>query len=282
MNTKITHGKRFLGKHVLITGAAQGIGHEIARQFALEGATITLFDRASKTLKQTISKFKAAGFTAYGDVVDVSKSQQVKTAVDRAEARMPIDIVINNAGTSTPEQNFLEMSDADWHSILDINLSSMFYLSRAVCRHMVKRRRGAIVNMGSICSFAAEFGYANYNVSKAGVVMLTQHLALELAHVGIRVNAVCPGRIRTPLIAELEDPEVNQRFVDRFIPMDRDGTPQEVAPAFLFLASDEARFITGQTLVVDGGQLAGMKPDASMLKRNGFRGQGSGFRKEKS
>jgi NAD(P)-dependent dehydrogenase (short-subunit alcohol dehydrogenase family) len=270
MNGKTTRGKRFQGKHVLITGAAQGIGHEIARQFASEGATITLFDRAAKTLKQTISKFKADGVGVYGTVVDVSKSQQVKAAVDRAERRMPIDILINNAGTSTPERNFLEMSDADWHSILDINLSSMFYLSRAVCRHMVKRRRGAIVNMGSICSFAAEFGYANYNVSKAGVVMLTQHLSLELAHVGIRVNAVCPGRIRTPLIAELEDPEVNQRFVDRFIPMDRDGTPEEVAPAFLFLASDEARFITGQTLVVDGGQLAGMKPDDRMLKRKGF------------
>lgn len=272
MNAKATRAKRFAGKHVLITGAAQGIGHEIARQFALEGATITLFDRAAKKLTQSISKFKGAGFRVYGAVVDVSKSQLVKAAVDRAERRMPIDVLINNAGTSTPEQNFLEMSDADWHSILEINLSSMFYLSRAVCRHMLKRRRGAIVNMGSICSFAAEFGYANYNVSKAGVVMLTQHLALELAHEGIRVNAVCPGRISTPLIAELEDPQVNQRFVDRFIPMGRDGTVEDVAPAFLFLASDEARFITGQTLVVDGGQLAGMKPDEAMLRRNGFRG----------
>lgn len=270
MKNKTTRGKRFFGKHVLITGAAQGIGYEIARQFAVEGATITLFDRAAKKLKQTVSKLKAAGFDAYGAVVDVSGAQQVKSAVDRAERRMQIDILINNAGTSTPERNFLEMSDADWHSILDINLSSMFYMSRAVCRQMLKRRRGAIVNMGSICSFAAEFGYANYNVSKAGVVMLTQHLALEMAHVGIRVNAVCPGRISTPLIAELEDPEVNQRFIDRFIPMNRDGTPQDVAPAFLFLASDEASFITGQTLVVDGGQLAGMKPDLSMLTRNGF------------
>ena len=259
---------------MLITGSAQGIGHEIARQFASEGATITLFDRASRKLKQTISKFKAAGFDAYGAVVDVSKSQPVKAAIDRAERRMPIDILINNAGTSTPEQNFVELSDADWHSILNINLSSMFYVSRAVCRHMLRRRRGAIVNMGSICSFAAEFGYVNYNVSKAGVVMLTQHLALELAHIGIRVNAVCPGRISTPLIAELEDPQVNQRFIDRFIPMNRDGTPQDVAPAFLFLASDEARFITGQTLVVDGGQLAGMKPDPAMLKRNAFHDAG--------
>jgi 3-oxoacyl-[acyl-carrier protein] reductase len=132
---------------------------------------------------------------------------------------------------------------------------------------MAERKSGVVVNMSSKNGLDGEFGYAHYNASKAGVVLLTKTMALELAHLGIRVNAVCPGYIETPMSREIDPPEFTAAFVDRYIPMNIAGTPEMIAPLFLFLASAESAFITGQVFVADGGQLAGQKPGKDLLSK---------------
>jgi len=252
---------RFAEKHVIVTGAARGIGYEIARQFAEEGATLSLFDINYEILERTAAKFRKDYSVMVNSYhVDVSNPKDVKREIDYAESKAPVDILINNAGIATSEKNFLDMELEEFSRVIEVNFMSMFYTARAVAPNMIKRRGGAIVNMGSINSFVPEFGYANYNSSKFAVVGLTRTLAIELAPYNIRVNCVCPGRIATELIGGLESEAINAEFVDRNIPMNRDGRPNEVAPAFLFLASDDASYINGQTLIVDGGLSAGIKP----------------------
>jgi 3-oxoacyl-[acyl-carrier protein] reductase len=249
---------RFVNKHVLITGAARGIGFEIARHFAAEGALLTLFDNHKENLENAQRSLSEITRTQT-HVVDVRSKPQVIEAVTKAEQFSPIDVLINNAGVAS-EIPFLQISEDDWRTVLDINLTGMFFVAQAVCAKMVERKKGVVVNMGSKNGLDGEAGYAHYNASKGGVVMLTKTMALELAHVGIRVNAVCPGYIQTPMSYEIDSPEFTSAFVDRYIPLNRTGKVEDVAPAFLFLASDDGRFITGQTLVIDGGQLAGQKP----------------------
>lgn len=251
--------ERFVGKHVLITGGARGIGFEIARQFAREKATISLFDTHKQNLALAATEIKNMGSQVYTYPVDVSNKQQVLTAVTQAENTAPINVLINNAGIAR-ETPFLDITDQEWKEIMDVNLTGMFYVAQAVCRHMLKRKKGVVVNMASKNGLDGESGYAHYNASKGGVIMLTKTMALELAHVGIRVNAVCPGFIQTPSSIETDPADFTQQFVDRYIPMNRPGSVEEVAPAFLFLASEESSFMTGQIIIMDGGQLAGQKP----------------------
>ena len=258
--------QRFTGKHVLITGGARGIGLEIARHFAREGAMLTLFDTHAGNLATAAEHFRAAGARVQTFEVDVADRRQVTDAVDRAEAAAPIHVLVNNAGIAG-EKPFLEIGEEEWKRILDVNLTGMFFVAQAVCRRMATRRSGVVVNMGSKNGLDGEFGYAHYNASKGGVVMLTKTMALELAHLDIRVNAVCPGYIQTPMSMEIDSPEFTRQFVDRYIPLDRPGRVEDVAPAFLFLASDESRFMTGQVLILDGGQLAGQKPGADLTGR---------------
>jgi len=253
------NSNRFNNKHVLITGAARGIGFEIARQFALEGAIVTIFDVHKDNLISAVEQLKRDGAVASGIQVDVSDKKQVLKAVEETESRYPVDILINNAGIAM-ETPFLEIEEEEWKKILDINLSGMFYVSQSVCKNMVKRGKGVVINMSSKNGLDGEAGYAHYNSSKGGIVMLTKTMALELASKGIRVNAVCPGYIQTPMSMEIDPPEFSQKFVDRYIPLNRPGQIADVAPVFLFLASEESRFMTGQTIVIDGGQLAGQKP----------------------
>jgi 3-oxoacyl-[acyl-carrier protein] reductase len=130
---------------------------------------------------------------------------------------------------------------------------------------MALRKKGVVVNMSSKNGLDGEFGYAHYNASKGGIIMLTKTMALELAHLNIRVNAVCPGYLQTPMSMEIDSPEFVQDFVDRYIPLNRSGKVEDVAPMFLFLASDESSFITGQVFIIDGGQLAGQKPGGELL-----------------
>jgi 3-oxoacyl-[acyl-carrier protein] reductase len=143
----------------------------------------------------------------------------------------------------------------------------MFFVAQAVCRRMAVRKKGVVVNMASKNGLDGEFGYAHYNASKGGVIMLTKTMALELAHLGIRVNAVCPGYIQTPMSMEIDPPEFTENFVKQYIPMNRPGKVEEIAPLFLFLASEETSFMTGQVIVADGGQLAGQKPGGELLYR---------------
>jgi 3-oxoacyl-[acyl-carrier protein] reductase len=257
---------RFDHKHVVITGAARGIGFEIALQFAKEGAVLSIIDNHQDNLMQAAETLRSMGAITFTYGIDVSVHGDVYDVIDRAEACQPIDILINNAGIAQ-ETPFLQIEAAEWKQMLDVNLSGMFFVSQAVCRHMIQRQKGVVINMGSKNGLDGEAGYAHYNASKGGIVMLTKTMALEFAHVGIRVNCVCPGYIQTPMSLEIDSKEITDQFVDRYVPLNRPGKVTDVAPLFLFLASDDSQFITGQTFIVDGGQLAGQKPGPQLLKK---------------
>jgi 3-oxoacyl-[acyl-carrier protein] reductase len=249
---------RFSDKHVLITGGARGIGFEVAKQFVQEGALLTLFDVHAENLQNAQAELQKIGIVHIA-TVDISQKKQVTEAIEIAEKNAPIDILINNAGIAS-ESSFLTIEENEWRKIIEINLTGMFFVAQAVCKKMVERKKGVVVNMGSKNSLDGEAGYAHYNASKGGVVMLTKTMALELAQHNIRVNAVCPGYIQTPMSMEIDSPEFVKNFVDRYIPLNRTGKVEDIAPAFLFLASEESSFMTGQIMIIDGGQLAGQKP----------------------
>ncbi len=266
---------RFTGKHVIVTGGAMSIGFEIASQFCREGAMVSIFDNNKEALDTAVSKLRSDEPSSARDLpvrgssvnsfhLDVSVQQEVVEAVDAAEAIAPIDILVNNAGICmvTP---FLNIDAAEWHKTLDINLSGAFYTAQRACRHMMKRKKGVVLNMSSKNGLDGEFGHAHYNSSKAGLILLTKTIAIELAHLGIRANAVCPGYVRTAINYEVDSDEFVAEFADRYIPKNRVGKVTDIAPLFLFLASDEAEYITGQTFVIDGGQLAGQKPWKELL-----------------
>jgi 3-oxoacyl-[acyl-carrier protein] reductase len=257
---------RFTGKHVLITGGARGIGFEIARSFLSEGAALTIFDYNAETLNDSCKQLQKSNGKVNSFCIDVSDRKAVEEAVLATDAIQPIDVLINNAGIAS-ETPFLKIEEGEWKKIIDTNLTGMFYVAQSVCRLMAQRKKGVVVNMGSKNSVDGEAGYAHYNASKGGVVMLTKTMALELAHLGIRVNAVCPGYIQTPMSMEIDPPEFTENFVKQYIPMNRAGKAEEIAPVFLFLAGDESSFITGQTIIADGGQLAGQKPGADLLAK---------------
>ncbi|CAA9521312.1 MAG: 3-oxoacyl-[acyl-carrier protein] reductase [uncultured Segetibacter sp.] len=260
------NNKRFDNKHVVVTGAARGIGFEISRQFGQEGALVSLLDYHEDNLVKAAQELSDSKISVYTYPVDVSLKKTVTEAITKADAIKPIDILINNAGIAF-ETPFLHIEEAEWKQILNINLTGMFFVAQAVCRFMAARKKGVVVNMGSKNGMDGEFGYAHYNASKGGVIMLTKTMALELAHLGIRVNAVCPGYIQTPMSMEIDPPEFTENFVKQYIPLNRPGKVEEVAPLFLFLASDESSFMTGQVLIADGGQLAGQKPGADLLTK---------------
>jgi 3-oxoacyl-[acyl-carrier protein] reductase len=253
------NNKRFENRNVLITGGARGLGFEIALHFAREGASLIILDNHRENLSKAQNQLKKETSNVEVHDLDVSNRESVNETIDIIDKKAPIDILINNAGIAN-ETAFLEIEDDEWKKILDINLTGVFYVSQAVCRHMVKRRKGVVINMSSKNGLDGEAGYAHYNSSKGGIIMLTKTMALELAQYGIRVNAVCPGYIQTPMSMEIDDPEFTKNFVDKYIPLNRPGKMNEIAPAFLFLASEENSFMTGQTIVIDGGQLAGQKP----------------------
>lgn len=256
---------RFENKHVFITGGARGIGFEIARQFAQEGAILSLLDFNEENLHIATNQLREIT-DVHPFVADVSDYNKVNKVVLQAENIQPIDILINNAGIAF-ETPFLNITEDEWKKIININLNGMFYVAQSVCKFMAFRKKGAIVNMASKNGIDGEFGYAHYNASKAGVIMLTKTMSLEMAHLGIRVNAVCPGYIQTPMSIEIDPPEFTENFIHQYIPLNRAGKVQEIAPLFLFLASDESSFITGQIIIADGGQLAGQKAGKDLLAK---------------
>jgi NAD(P)-dependent dehydrogenase (short-subunit alcohol dehydrogenase family) len=244
------------GRGVLISGGSSGIGLAAARRLLEEGARVFVAGLDADEVRSAVDGLRSLGVVD-GEAFDVTEEIEVDRLVLAASGALDgIDVLLNNAGIAFMRP-FLELEIERWDHLLDVNLRGQFLVAQRVARAMVARGRGgAIVNMASTNAIGGEVGYAHYDASKGGVAMLTRTMAIELAPHGIRVNALCPGKIATPLQDGAEDPSYVERFLDERVPLARSGTPDEVAAAYAFLASDDASYITGTLLVVDGGQLA--------------------------
>ncbi|MGB4520724.1 MAG: 3-oxoacyl-[acyl-carrier-protein] reductase [Candidatus Omnitrophota bacterium] len=244
---------KFKDKVALITGSAQGIGREIALSFASEGADVVISDINLEKAAQTAKEIEALGRRSLVLELNVTDFVQVEAAINKILDKFTkVDILVNNAGI-TKDNLMLRMSDGDWDAVINVNLKGTFNCTKAVSKVMIKQRSGKIVNIASIIGIIGNAGQANYSASKAGIIALTKTTAKELASRNINVNAVAPGFIQTDMTAKLSE-EVKQKMLE-VIPMNKLGVPQDVANACVFLASEEAGYITGQTIVVDGGMV---------------------------
>jgi len=247
----------FAGKVAVVTGAANGIGAACARLFAASGATVALWDIDTAAAQLLAATLTAAGARAQGFACNVARSSEVAAALAATVAGFGrVDVLINNAGIFRAAE-FLDVAEADWDAVIDVNLKGAFLVGQAVAREMVKAGGGAIVNMSSVNGVTAIPSIASYNASKGGIDQLTRVMALALADRGIRVNAVAPGTIATELAqkAVLGSAEAAARIMSR-TPLRRLGQPDEVAAVCAFLASDAASYMTGEVVYVDGGRLA--------------------------
>ena len=241
------------GKVTLITGASQGIGEVLAYEIAKAGAEIILLDIQQDKLETVADNIQKAGGHAAGYVADVSQLEEVTTVLETIiQNHRKIDHVVNNAGI-TRDNLLMRMKEAEWDSVLAVNLKGTFNLSKAVIRHMLGNRSGRIVNISSVVGVMGNAGQTNYSASKAGVIGFTKSLAREVAARGITVNAVAPGYIATAMTDALPE-AVKENFMN-LIPLKRFGTAQDVAGAVKFLLSDDAGYITGQVINVNGGLL---------------------------
>ena len=236
------------GKTALVTGASGGIGADIARVLHAAGATVGLSGTRVEPLEALAAEL---GGRAHVLPCNLSNAEEVEGLVKRAtEAMGSVDILVNNAGI-TRDGLAMRMSDDDWQSVIDVNLTAAFRLCRAAIRGMMKARWGRIVNISSVVGRAGNAGQANYAASKGGLVALSKSLAEEVASRGITVNCVAPGFIETPMTEKLN--EAQRATILASVPAGRMGTPQEIAAAVLYLASQEAAYVTGATLHVNGG-----------------------------
>jgi 3-oxoacyl-[acyl-carrier protein] reductase len=250
---------RFANKSVIVTGGASGIGAAATERFLREGASVLVIDSDASGLGRSSALFEDAAGEGGGRFVgvcgDVTSPDDVGNMLERTLAEFgALDVLISNAGISHTEP-FLGMPLANWTQHIEVNLTSMFLVCQAVGRHMAAARGGVMVLTSSTNGLVGEDRYAHYNASKGGVTLLMKSMAIELGPLGVRVNAVCPGYIVTPMAIAADTPEFMAAYV-RKLPLGRLGRTEDVAGAFAFLASDDAAFITGETLVIDGGQLA--------------------------
>jgi 3-oxoacyl-[acyl-carrier protein] reductase len=231
------------GKTALVTGASRGIGRAIASELARAGASVVVGYRSGKDEAESL----AAEIGGRAVQADVSDADEAKHLVEEAG---DLDILVNNAGL-TRDGLLARMSDDDWRTVIETNLSSVFYTCRAACRPMMKRRAGSIVNVSSIVGVHGNWGQTNYGASKAGIIGFTKSLARELGSRNVRANVVAPGYVKTQLTDVL--PEQATAAMLENTPLGRLGDPEDVAGAVRFLCSDDASFITGEVLLVDGG-----------------------------
>ncbi|HME31883.1 MAG TPA: 3-oxoacyl-[acyl-carrier-protein] reductase [Terriglobales bacterium] len=245
----------FSGRVALVTGASQGIGRACALRLAKDGAAVAVAARNQEKLNEVVSEISAAGGKASAFALDVGDEEQVKSAVKAAIAQFgKIDILVNNAGI-TRDQLVMRMKRADWDAVLQTNLTSAYLSIQQVIGSMLKQRWGRIINITSVFGQMGQAGQANYAASKAGLIGLTMAIAREVGSRNITCNAIAPGFIETAMTAVLSD-EFKQNAVKQ-IPLGRVGSPEDVANAVAFLASDDASYITGHVLNVNGGMLMG-------------------------
>jgi 3-oxoacyl-[acyl-carrier protein] reductase len=244
---------RLKDKVALVTGGAQGIGRQICLTFAGEGADIVIGDVNLEQARKTKQEIEALGRVAEAQELDVTDYSKVQNTINKILDKFKkIDILVNNAGI-TRDNLILRMSETEWETVIKVNLTGTFNCTKAVSRVMLKQRRGKIINIASIIGLVGNSGQANYSASKAGIIALTKTAAKELASRNINVNAVAPGFIQTQMTERLPA-EIKARMRSQ-IPLERFGNPEDVAGVCLFLASDESNYITGQTIIVDGGMV---------------------------
>jgi 3-oxoacyl-(acyl-carrier-protein) reductase len=240
------------GKVALVTGGARGIGKAICVRFAQEGASVAFTDMVEDdNFKQTVSELQAFGVEAKGYVSDASSFESSQATIDQIVKDFGrIDVLVNNAGI-TRDGLLMRMTEDQWDLVIKVNLKSVFNLTKAVQKYMLKQQSGSIINMSSVVGVSGNAGQANYAASKAGMIGFTQSIAKELGSRNIRCNAIAPGFIITEMTNKLSE-EVKTEWATK-IPLRRGGTPEDVANACVFFASDLSAYVTGQVLTVCGG-----------------------------
>jgi len=244
---------QFASQIVVVTGAGRGIGRAIALRFAAEGADVVCVSRTAENAEKVANEIKGLGRKAWAYAVDVADGQAVTAAAEKVLSEAGrVDVLVNNAGV-TRDGLLMRMSEADWDTVLDTNLKGAFLFTKAFTRNFVKQRSGRIINISSVIGLVGNAGQCNYAASKAALLGFTKSVARELASRGITVNAIAPGFVETDMTAVLND-ELKAEVL-KTIPLGSFGRPEDIAEAALFLASPQARYITGQVLAVDGGMV---------------------------
>ncbi|NLU53159.1 MAG: 3-oxoacyl-[acyl-carrier-protein] reductase [Clostridiaceae bacterium] len=240
----------FTGKTVIVTGSTRGIGYAVACAFLEAGASVMLTGTGA-SVNDVVSEFKNKGYKAEGFIGDLSVPSNAQELIDKTiECFGGIDVLVNNAGI-TCDKLLIRMEEEDWDKVINVNLKSTFLCTKAAARIMMKKRKGTIINISSIVGLMGNAGQANYAASKAGIIGFTKSIAREFASRGITCNVIAPGFIETQMTGALPE-EIKENYL-KSIPLGRFGTPSDVADLAVFLASDKARYITGQVINIDGG-----------------------------